>query len=85
MTGLLCQKMMPIGSYMAFPSSEDIYQKMLRIKGMKIEEMGKAARTWTVNNFSMDKIWKEKWLPFLEKEEREIYGEELLTIPQVTA
>lgn len=72
-TKIGCEHMMPIGSYMKFPDTEDLYQKMLRVKGMKIEEMGKSAHRWAVNNFAMDKIWETKWMPWLEKVEKEIY------------
>lgn len=84
-TKIGCEHMMPIGSYMKFPDTQDLYEKMLRVKGMKIEEMGKAARAWVVENYAMDKIWNEKWLKWLNGIEKEIYAEQTLTAPQSTA
>ena len=84
-TKVHCKHMMPIGSYMAFPDEDDLLQKMLRVKGMKIEEMGKAARKWIVDNYSMESLWQTKWQPFLDKLENEIYPQEQLTTPEKKA
>lgn len=72
-----CSHLMPNGQYMRFPDTEDLYQKMLRIKGMKLDIMGKAARNHTIIQYDLDTIWQDKWLPFLGKLEQEIYPEQL--------
>ncbi len=83
-TGLLtkvgCKHFMPIGSYMAWPDPDDLYDKMELIFRSNRVEMGKAALQNVKDNYSLEKIWKEKWLPFLEKIETEIYG--LTTAPK---
>lgn len=68
-----CQHFMPIGSYMKFPSIDDLYQKMLRARGMKLDVMGKAARKYIVENYDLDMIWETKWIPLLDRLEKEVY------------
>lgn len=79
-----CKHFMPIGSYMAWPDAEDLYQQMIRIKGMKLDIMGKSARSHIMKNYDMHTIWEKNWTPFLNRLEQEVYPN-ILTIPQVTA
>ncbi|MHB9161550.1 MAG: glycosyltransferase family 4 protein [Nitrosotalea sp.] len=68
-----CKHYFPIGSYMWYPDTDDLYNKMeLAFKADRIE-MGKNARKWILDNYDMNKIFETKWLPFLEKIECEIY------------
>lgn len=83
-TKIGCQHMMPNGQFMKFPDPEDLYQKMLRIKGMKLEVMGERARKHIIANYDLDMIWAEKWLPYLLKLQKEIYPDQL-TNPTATA
>lgn len=67
----------PIGSYFCFPDTEDLYQKMLRIRGMDTVKMGKAARKWIVEKYDQDMLFEKSWIPFLSRIENEIYGKQL--------
>ena len=68
-----CQHFMPIGGYMRFPNIEDLYQKMEKIFVANRPEMGVHARKFIEENYTLEKIWKEKWEPFLNNLENEIY------------
>lgn len=76
-TGLItkigCKHFMPIGSYMAWPDTQDLYDKMEQLFLSNRVEMGKNARKFVENNYALDLVWNKHWLPFLEKLEREIY------------
>lgn len=83
-TKLGCQHYMPIGGYMKYPDTNDLYEKMEQLYASNLHEMGKNAHKWAKDNFALSKIWPEKWLPFLERLEKEIYGEpqqQVLTVP----
>lgn len=76
-TGEICdvlyRRFSPLGSYVGVPSSKSIYDCVCRIKDSNRELMGKAARQFMVDNYDSKKVFKEKWIPFLEKIEKEIY------------
>lgn len=72
-TEIGCSHLMPNGQWMRFPSTESLYNQMVRIAGMKLDIMGKAARAYVVKNYDMNMIWETKWLPFLDKIEKELY------------
>lgn len=77
-----CQHFMPIGGYMKFPDVDDLYEKMQLAFRSNLIEMGKAGRKFVMDNYSLDKVWAEKWLPFVERIENELYPKPLLTPPQ---
>ncbi len=62
-------------SYIGIPSSKSIYDCMMRIKQSDRALMGQRARAWIVENYDTHKVFTEKWIPFLEKLEREVYPE----------
>lgn len=72
-----CQHFMPIGGYMKFPSINDLYDKMELVYKANRPEMGIHARKWVEENYSLEKVWKDKWLVFLNRIEEEIYGKQL--------
>ena len=74
----------PVGSYIAFPDPIDLYDKMLHITNMKLDVLGEAGRKFVLKNYDWDVLWKEKWLPFLDKLEEEAHPSQLTT-PQLTA
>jgi glycosyltransferase involved in cell wall biosynthesis len=81
-----CQHFMPIGGYMKYPNIYDLYLKMEEVFSANRQEMGVRGREWIEENYSLDKVWNERWLPFLKKLEDEIYPQNLpLTISQKTA
>lgn len=62
-----------IQSYVGIPDTTSIYNCMMRIKDSDRTRMGDAARKWIVENYDSEKVFKKKWIPFLEKLEKEIY------------
>ncbi len=60
-------------SYVGVPSAKSIYDCIVRIKQSDRAAMGKAAREHIVENYDTKTVFKEKWIPFLEKLEKEIY------------
>lgn len=79
-----CKHFMPIGSYMAWPDAQDLYDKMELMFRSNRVEMGKAGLKNVKENYSLEKVWNTKWLPFLKRLEQEIYPE-VLTISQPSA
>lgn len=69
----------PIQSYMCWPDVDDLLAKMLYVHGADREKMGTRARKHVEDNYSLETLWNEKWLPFLDRIENEIYGVEQLT------
>lgn len=63
----------PLLSYVAIPDVDDIYDKMEKLYTDDREKMGKAGREFVLKNFDLDLVWETKWLPFLDKLEREVY------------
>lgn len=61
-------------SYVGVPSTKSIYDCMMRIKNSDQAAMSKAARDFIVKNYDTKTVFKEKWIPFLEKVEEEIYS-----------
>ena len=63
-----------MGSYWGIPSTKSIYDNLVKIHKKNRLEMGKAARKEMVENYDTKKVFTEKWVPFLERLELEIYG-----------
>jgi len=61
-----------LGSYVAKPSIKSLYDCMMRIYTSDRERMGVAARKFIVENYDTEKIFKEKWIPFLSSLEQEV-------------
>lgn len=80
-TGWLCRshskRFTPLLSYVAIPSVRSIYDNMEKAYVSNLVTMGRAARKHALKNYSTDKIVKEKWLPFLQTLEDEIYGKNI--------
>lgn len=76
-TGFLVSSYMkqyqPNGSYLSYPSIPDIVNALIKIKDKNRVEMGFAARKYIVANYDSDTIFKEKWIPYLQKLEDEVY------------
>lgn len=75
-TGLVCEtaqkRFSPLGSYVAYPDIESLYQNMERIFSRSPEKMAESCRNFAVENYDINKVFTEKWLPFLKKLEAEI-------------
>lgn len=64
----------PIGSYVCFPDTQDLFDKMMKVTTMIPSDTSEAARKWAVENYDQDMLFQTKWLPFLDKIEKEIYS-----------
>jgi glycosyltransferase involved in cell wall biosynthesis len=74
MTELADKEWQPNGSYMASPTVDSIYDCLVKIHKKNRVEMGHAARKFIVDNYDTKTVFKESWIPFLEKIEQEVYG-----------
>lgn len=68
-----CKHFMPVGGYMKFPNIDSLYNKMEQGFRSNLQQMGYAARKWVVDNYDLEKVWSTKWIPFLDKLEKELY------------
>jgi len=84
LTEVGCQHFIQVGSYMKYPSIESLYKQMIRMKGMKLDLMGEKARKHIEKTYALDKVWSEKWIPYLNNLEKEMYPDSLTT-PQLSA
>lgn len=65
----------PLLAYVAIPDVKELAEKMELVYNADREKMGKSAREFVTENFDFNKVWEEKWLPFLDTLEKEIYPE----------
>lgn len=76
-TGEVCEvqhrRFSHLGSYIGIPSTQSLYESMVKILKADRVKMGEEARKYMVENYDTKKIYKEKWSPFLAKLEKEIY------------
>jgi glycosyltransferase involved in cell wall biosynthesis len=62
----------PLGAYIGHPSTDSIYDCMEKVYLADRKKMGKAARKFMQQEFDLDKVFKEKWIPYLQLLESEI-------------
>jgi glycosyltransferase involved in cell wall biosynthesis len=79
-TGEICdvasKRFTALGSYAGIPSVPSLYDKMMRIYKADRVKMGEKAREFVVDEYDTKKVFKEKWAPYLEKLEKEIYKDQ---------
>lgn len=76
------KQFMPAGGYVTYPDVADLTSAMLRIQGWDRKTVAPLAVAWA-KQFAIDKIWNEKWNPFLERVEDNLYGPaSQLTLPK---
>lgn len=63
----------PLGAYVGHPDENSIYGCMEKVYSADRLKMGENARKFVLENFDTKTVWKERWLPFLESVEKEIY------------
>lgn len=63
----------PLLSYVAIPDVADLYEKMEKIYTDDRVKMGKAGRKFVEENFELEMVWQNHWIPFLRALEKEIY------------
>ncbi len=70
---IACKKWSQNGSYYAIPSTVSIYNGIVEIYKKDREKMATEARKYIVENYDSDTVFKEKWIPYFEQLEREVY------------
>lgn len=79
-TRVLEERFTPLGSYVGVPDGNHLYELMEKMLVSDRVRMGKDAREFVVNNYDLDLVWRTRWIPFLNKLERECYPELVDTI-----
>jgi glycosyltransferase involved in cell wall biosynthesis len=64
----------PLLSNVAVPDVNSLYESMVKVYKADRKAMGKKARDFILKNYDLDLVWKNNWMPFLEKLEKEIYS-----------
>ena len=64
----------PQGSYMGIPDVADIAYGLEWVRKADREKLSKASREFALKNYDTVTIFKEKWKPFLQMVEEEVYG-----------
>lgn len=72
-TKLAYKRFSPQGSYLGIPDVNSIYECLIKVRQADRDKMGKAARKWIIENYDTRTVFKEKWIPFLDRLESEIY------------
>jgi glycosyltransferase involved in cell wall biosynthesis len=62
-------------SYWGIPSVQSIYDQMERVFKTDRIKMGQAGREYVINEYDYKKVFSDKWLPFLESCQDDIYPE----------
>jgi glycosyltransferase involved in cell wall biosynthesis len=62
----------PLASYTMVPNVDSIHKAMERMYSSNREQMGQVARSFVVENYDTQTVFREKWLPFLEQLEKEL-------------
>ncbi|MDE1866626.1 MAG: glycosyltransferase family 4 protein [Thaumarchaeota archaeon] len=72
----------PIGSYVCYPKTEDVFNSMMKVMDYRGDKWEKPCRDFVLKNYDQDKLFEERWLKIFEDMEQEIYGSPTLTNPQ---
>lgn len=77
LTGEVCKvdnkKFSFMQSYTATPLTSSIVECMVKIHAGDREKMATEARKWIVENYDTKTVFAQKWVPFLDKIEKEVY------------
>lgn len=77
-TRVAYKRFSPQGSYFGIPDVQDIFDGMMTIYRMEKKKTSDAARKWIVENYDLKTVFKQKWVPFLDQLEKEVYGEKIV-------
>lgn len=69
----------PVGSYVGVPSVESIFDCLCKVQEANRVKMGKRARKFILDNYSLEHVFKTHWIPFLKMLDEEIHGKDSLT------
>lgn len=73
-TDIAIKKWGPNESYYAIPSPRSIYDSIVKLHSANRVQMSHRCRKWITDNYDTDTVFKNKWLPYLEMLEEEVYG-----------
>ena len=65
----------PLQSFCGIPDVQSIYDCLMKAKNTNLIKMGKKSRKFIVDNYSLNHVFKTRWMPFLAQLEKEILGE----------
>lgn len=76
-TGEACEvatkRFTALGSYAGIPSVPSLVECLMKIYEADRVKMGEEARKFMVDEYDTKKVFKECWIPYLEKLEKEVY------------
>lgn len=70
--GVAGTRFTPLLSNVAIPDVNSVYEGMEKLYNADRVKMGKSAREFILKNYDLDLVWRTKWVPFLEKLEKEL-------------
>lgn len=77
-TGFICdisiKQFSPTMGYVGIPSVQSLYEQMEKMYKADRVTMGEEARKWVLSEYDADKVFIERWLPYLSNIESHIYG-----------
>jgi hypothetical protein len=71
-TEVLYKPWMQNGSYAGVPSTQSVFDCIMKVYKQDREKMGKRARDWMVKDYDTKTIFNSKWKPYLENLESEL-------------
>lgn len=77
-TKVAYRRQSPQGSYFGIPDMHDIYEGMLSVYRMDRGKTRDNCRKFIEKDYDTKKLFNEKWIPFLEKVENEVYGTQVI-------
>jgi len=72
-TKVAYKRFTPLCSYVGIPDVNSLYEKMENVYKANRVKMGAAARQHVIKNYDVEIVFKDKWIPYLEMLENEIY------------
>lgn len=73
LTPIAWKRFTPLLAFAGFPDTKELYNNMEKVFKADREKMGKAGRALVKKEYDTATVWKEKWVPFLQRLEDEIH------------
>lgn len=84
-TGEICEvaskRFTPLGSYIGIPDTMSLYRCMEKLYKADRVKMGEKARDYMLRKYDLNKVFENRWMPFLDKVENEVYPTPHITVP----
>ena len=74
LTRVLYKRYAPQLAYVGHPDANDLYDNMEKILRMDLKKMGKEGRKYMLENYDINKIVQEKWIPLFLEVQEDVYG-----------